>query len=57
VALEIVVNEDFLDRTVETILHAARTGPVGTVGDGNVFVLPAQQAIQIDPLARGPGAV
>ena len=57
VALEIVVNDDFLDRAVETILHAARTGPEGTIGDGNVFVLPAGQAIQLDPLARGPGAV
>lgn len=57
VVLEIFVNDDFLDRTVETIVGAARTGPAGTVGDGNVFVLPADQAIQIDDDARGPGAV
>jgi nitrogen regulatory protein PII len=57
VVLEIVVNDDFLDRTVETIVHAARTGPTGVPGDGNVFVLPAEQAIQVDDAARGPGAV
>jgi nitrogen regulatory protein PII len=57
VALEVVVNEDFLDRTVETIINAARTGPEGTIGDGKIFVLPAMEAIQIDDDARGPGAV
>lgn len=57
IALEIVVNDDFLDRTVETIIHVARTGPEGTIGDGKIFVLPADAAIQIDTAARGPGAV
>jgi nitrogen regulatory protein P-II 1 len=57
VALEIVVNDDFLERTLETIVSAARTGPEGTIGDGKIFVLPAQQAIQIDDGARGLGAV
>ena len=57
VALEIVVNDDFLDRTIETIINTARTGPEGTIGDGKIFVLPADQAIQINDGARGPGAV
>ncbi|MEN6459438.1 MAG: P-II family nitrogen regulator [Thermoguttaceae bacterium] len=57
IALEIVVNDDFLDRTIETIISAARTGPTGTASDGKIFILPAAQAIQIDNDARGPGAV
>jgi nitrogen regulatory protein PII len=57
IVLEIVVNDDFLDRTVETIINTARTGHEGTIGDGKIFVLPAEQAIQIDDAARGPGAV
>jgi nitrogen regulatory protein P-II 2 len=57
VALEIVVNDDFVDRTIETIINAARTGPEGTIGDGKIFVLPAEQAIQIDNKVSGPGAV
>jgi nitrogen regulatory protein P-II 1 len=57
VALEIVVNDDFLDRTVETISNVARTGPEGSIGDGKIFVLPCEQAIQIDDGYRGPGAV
>ena len=57
VALEIVVNDDFLDRTIETIESVARTGHEGTIGDGKIFVLPALEAIQIDNASRGPGAV
>ena len=57
IALEIVVNDDFLDRTVETIINTARTGVEGTIGDGKIFVLPADHAIQINDGARGPGAV
>jgi len=57
VALEIVVNDDFLERTINTIIHVARTGPEGTIGDGKIFVLPAMEAIQIGEGSRGPGAV
>ncbi len=57
VVLEVVVNDDFLDRTVDTIANVARSGPEGTVGDGNIFVLLADEAIQVDDAARGPGAV
>ena len=48
VALEIFVNDDFLDRTLDAIINTARTGPEGTIGDGKIFVLPADQAIQMD---------
>ena len=57
VVLEIIVNDDFLDRTLDTLINAARTGPEGTIGDGKIFVVPADQAIQIRDSARGPGAV
>ena len=57
VALEILVNDDFLERTVETIVNVARTGPEGTIGDGKIFILPALETIQISDGTRGPGAV
>jgi nitrogen regulatory protein P-II 1 len=57
IALEIVVNDDFLERTVNTIINVARTGPEGTIGDGKIFILPALEAIQINDGSRGPGAV
>jgi len=57
VALEIAVNDDFLQRTVDTIVSVARTGPEGNIGDGKIFVLPMDQAAQIGGLESGPGAL
>ena len=57
VVLEVVVNDDFAQRTIDTISNVARTGPQGTVGDGKIFVLPLEDAIQLNDSARGPGSV
>ena len=57
IALEVVVNDDFLDRTIDTILHVARTGPEGALGDGRIFVLPSEETVEIVNGVRGPGAV
>jgi nitrogen regulatory protein P-II 1 len=57
VALEIMVNDDFLERTLETITNTARTGPEGNIGDGKIFVISAAEAIDIAGTARGPAAV
>jgi nitrogen regulatory protein PII len=57
IALEIVVNEDFIDRAVETIMNVARTSPEGNIGDGKVFVLPLTESIDIGSGRRGPEAV
>ena len=50
-------DDDFLDRTVETITAVARTGPEGEIGDGKIFVLPATEAISLAGNVRGPEAV
>ena len=57
VELEIVVNDDFLDRTIETIEAIARTGPEGTIGDGKIWILPVLETYQIGGKARGAEAV
>jgi nitrogen regulatory protein PII len=57
VTLEIVVNDDFLDRTIDTIVDIARTGPEGTIGDGKIFVLPMDEVVDISNAGRGPQAV
>ena len=57
IALEIVVNDDFVERTVDTIAGVARTGPEGTIGDGKIFVVPVEETYQISDGGRGPGAV
>jgi nitrogen regulatory protein P-II 1 len=57
VALEIMVNDDFLDRTIECLTNVARTGPEGNIGDGKIFVVPAEQTIDIAGGIHGPEAV
>lgn len=54
--LEIVVNDDFLERTLEIISSVARSGPEGAIGDGKIFVLPMVEAIELGG-SRGPQAV
>ena len=57
VILEIAVNDDFLEKTIDIISKTAKTGPEGTIGDGKIFVMPMVDAIQIGPERRGPSAV
>jgi nitrogen regulatory protein P-II 1 len=57
VALEIAVNDDFLERTLQCVAEIARTGPEGTIGDGKIFILPMDQAYQISDGSHGPGAI
>jgi nitrogen regulatory protein PII len=57
VALEIAVNDDFLERTIDCLTEVARTGAEGAIGDGKIFVLPMADAVQISDTTRGCGAV
>src|SRR5688572_1070596 len=57
VALEIAVNEDFLQRTIETIAAVARSEAEGQIGDGKVFVLPLEEVVRLSDTVRGPEAV
>ncbi|MDI9434023.1 MAG: P-II family nitrogen regulator [Planctomycetota bacterium] len=54
VRIEIAVNEDFVDKTVEAIIAGARTG---TIGDGKIFVLDLGECIRIRTGERGGAAV
>jgi nitrogen regulatory protein P-II 1 len=57
VALEIAVNEDFVEKTVQTIKQVAQTGPHGSIGDGKIFLLPVAEVIRLSDSLRGPEAV
>ena len=57
IALEIVVNDDFVERAVDTITRVSRTGETGNIGDGKVFLLPVEQTIRIGQTVSGPEAV
>jgi nitrogen regulatory protein PII len=49
-----VVEDDQVDRVVEAIEGAARTG---RIGDGKIFVIPVEQAIRIRTGDRGTDAI
>jgi nitrogen regulatory protein P-II 1 len=52
--IEAVMQSQIVDRVVEMIADAARTGEVG---DGKVFVLPVEEAVRIRTGERGPETV
>lgn len=52
--LEIAVNDDFVDTTVEGIISAANTG---SIGDGKIMILPLEECIRIRTGDRGPAAI
>ncbi|GIW87625.1 MAG: hypothetical protein KatS3mg108_1949 [Isosphaeraceae bacterium] len=57
IELQIAVNEDFVEPTVNAIIAAARTGPEGQIGDGKIFILPLEDCIRIRTGERGPEAI
>lgn len=54
VRLEIAVNEDFVEPTVQAIIAGARTG---RIGDGKIFVLDLPQCIRIRTGETGRAAI
>jgi nitrogen regulatory protein P-II 1 len=54
VRMEIAVNDDFADTTVEAIVSGARTG---NIGDGKIFVLDLPECIRIRTGEKGPEAI
>ncbi|KPH85270.1 nitrogen regulatory protein P-II 1 [Komagataeibacter intermedius AF2] len=54
VKLEIVCPDDMVERAIEAIMAAARTG---RIGDGKIFVTPVSEVIRIRTGERGADAV
>ena len=54
VRLEIAVNEDFVQPTIDAIVEGARTG---NIGDGKIFVLDLGQCIRIRTGETGGAAI
>ncbi len=57
IKLEIGVNDAFVEATIEAIVHAARTPPIGQIGDGKIFVVPLEDCIRIRTGDRGNEAI
>ncbi|MCM8525163.1 MAG: P-II family nitrogen regulator [Lentisphaeraceae bacterium] len=54
VRVEIAVNEDFVDQTIDAIIEGARTG---NIGDGKIFVLPIEESIRVRTGEKGHDAI
>lgn len=54
VKVEVVVGDDQVQKVVDAVVKAARTG---NVGDGKIFVLPLENAIRVRTGERGETAL
>jgi len=54
VKIEVVLDDDMVERAVEAIQQAAQTG---RIGDGKIFISPIEDAIRIRTGERGSEAV
>jgi nitrogen regulatory protein P-II 1 len=54
VKIEVVVGDDMTETTIDAIIKAARTGKIG---DGKIFVTPAEQVVRIRTGETGEAAL
>ena len=54
VRIEIAVNDDFVQSTIDAIIKGARTG---NIGDGKIFVHPIESAVRIRTGERDEAAL
>ncbi len=54
VRVEVAVNEDFVEKTIDAIIAGARTGEIG---DGKIFVIELAECIRVRTGERGNEAV
>jgi len=54
VKIEIVLEDELVERAIEAIEEAARTG---RIGDGKIFVSSVEEVIRIRTSERGPDAI
>ena len=57
VQLQIAVNDDFVEPTINAIVEGGRSGTSGEIGDGKIFVLPLEDCIRIRTGERGGEAI
>jgi nitrogen regulatory protein P-II 2 len=54
VKIEVAIDDDMLDRVIETIIEAAGTGKIG---DGKIFVTTLENVVRIRTGESGPAAL
>jgi len=54
VRIEIVVDDTVLEKAIDTVVQASRTGKIG---DGKVWVVPLETVVRVRTGERGPDAL
>ncbi|MEW6350677.1 MAG: P-II family nitrogen regulator [Thermodesulfobacteriota bacterium] len=54
IKIEMVVTDEMVDRIIEKVVSAARTG---SIGDGKIFVIPVESAVRIRTGETGSDAL
>jgi nitrogen regulatory protein P-II 1 len=54
VKVEVILGDELVDKAIDAIIHAARTGKIG---DGKIFVMPVEQVVRIRTGETGAAAV
>ncbi len=54
VKIEVILDDDLVERAVEAIIQAARTG---RIGDGKIFITAVEEAIRIRTGEKGADAI
>ncbi|MGY8767802.1 MAG: P-II family nitrogen regulator [Pirellulales bacterium] len=57
VQLQIAVNDEFVEPTVEAVIKGARSSDKGEIGDGKIFVVPMDDCVRIRTGERGSEAI
>lgn len=55
--LQIAVNDEFVEPTIQAILKGGRSEGAGQIGDGKIFVMPMDDCIRIRTGERGSEAI
>ena len=54
IKIEVIVADETIERAIEAIIKAARTGKIG---DGKIFVMPVEQVVRIRTGESGEDAI
>ena len=57
IKVEIAVNQEFVETTVNAILKGAKTSKTGEIGDGKIFITPLEECIRIRTGEKGGKAI
>ena len=57
IRLDIAVNDEFAEITVDTIIKSAKTNDNGELGDGKILITPLEECIRIRTGERGSTAI